>query len=333
MKRMPLVLALAAAALAVGGVASAQSSSAPSNSTAPSISGTARAGSTLTASTGTWSNNPASYAYQWRRCATDGTSCGDIVGATGKTYTATPTDVHHTVRVTVTASNTDGKATATSDATDVIGSANGPQNTVKPSVSGTAQVGEQLTVSHGSWTPVAASFSYQWQRCDSDGTGCVNVAGSTGHVYGVRSVDVGNRMRALVTAHTSRGQTTATSGNSDVVTSNTTTTVVTTTVAGNRPPSLRFISLRHIGVRVYARFRVCDDSLGKVTVVERDNKARALAYQRRFTVVRGLSCGTFARHWIPAPRFRTRGRYVVTLRAIDKSGALSRLVARSLVRR
>jgi|SRR5579862_3780709 len=332
MRRMPLVLALAAAATMVG-VASARSSAVPANSTAPSISGTARSGSMQTASTGTWSNTPTSFAYQWRRCATDGTSCGDIVGATSKTYTATPTDVHHTLRVAVTASNADGKASATSDPTDVIGSANGPQNTVRPSVSGTAQVGEQLTVSNGSWSPSATSFGYQWQRCDSDGTGCLNVDGATGRVYGVRGVDAGNRMRALVTAHTSRGQTTAASSTSDLVASNTTTTTVTTTVAGNRAPSIRFVSLRRIGARVFARFRVCDDSLGKLTIVERDNKARALSYRRRFTVVRGLSCGTFARHWTPALRFRTPGRYVVTLRAIDKSGALSRLVARSLVRR
>ena len=34
----------------------------------------------------------------------------------------------------------------------------------------------------------------------------------------------------------------------------------------------------------------------------------------------------------PAPRFRTRGRFVVTLRAIDKSRSSSRFVTRSLVK-
>jgi hypothetical protein len=84
---------------------------------------------------------------------------------------------------------------------------------------------------------------------------------------------------------------------------------------------------------VYARFRVCDDKLGKITVIERDNKARALSYTRRFSVLRSTSCGTFSRNWIPAPRFRTAGRFVVTLRAVDASGRLSVLRSRSLVRR
>jgi hypothetical protein len=334
MKRLTVIIGLLAAFAVAGGVASTASAAAPANTAAPTVSGTPKSGSTLTASNGTWSNSPTSYTYQWRRCATDGTACGDIVGATSKTYTLTAADVHHTIRVVVTATNADGKASATSDATDVIGTANGPTNTVKPSVTGSATVGGELTVSNGSWSATIGSYSYQWQRCSAMGTNCLNVAGATGKSYGVRAVDAGNRMRALVTAHTSNGgQTTVASGTSDVVQSSTTTTTVTTTVAGNHAPHIRFLSLRRVGVRVYARFRVCDDSLGKVGVIERDLKARALPYTRRFSVYRTLTCGTFARHWIPAPRFRTAGRYVVTLRAVDKSGALSRLVSRSLFRR
>ena len=86
-------------------------------------------------------------------------------------------------------------------------------------------------------------------------------------------------------------------------------------------------------VDVFARFRICDDGLGTITVVERDNKARALASQRRFRITRTTSCATFSRSWLPAPRFRTKGRYVVTLRAADTSNALSRIVSRSLIKR
>lgn len=329
MKRLTVILGLLAALALAGSAAAA----APANTSAPTISGTPKAGSTLTASNGTWSNSPTSYTYQWRRCATDGTACGDIVGATSKTYTLTTADVHHTIRVVVTAANADGKASATSAPTDVIGSANGPTNTVKPAVSGNAVVGDELTVSKGSWTPTPTTFTYQWQRCSATGTNCLNVIGAIGKTYGVRAADVGSKMRALVTAHDAKGETTVASSASDVVQSNTSTTTVTTTVAGNRAPTIKFISLRRVGLRVYARFRVCDDRLGKITVVERDHKARALSYTRRFSVYRTLSCGTFSRHWIPAARFRTKGRYVVTLRAIDKSGALSRIVSRSLYRR
>jgi hypothetical protein len=40
----------------------------PSASAAPSISGTAKVGQTLTERHGNWSGNPTSYAYQWERC-------------------------------------------------------------------------------------------------------------------------------------------------------------------------------------------------------------------------------------------------------------------------
>ena len=317
-----------------GSVAFARSAAAPQNTAVPQISGTAKEGSTLTSSDGTWSGAPTSFTYQWRRCASDGTACGSIVGATSKTYTVATADVGHTLRVAVTAVNADGKTTATSDATDVVDSKSGPVNSVRPAVSGSAVVGQEIRVSRGTWSPTPTSYGYQWQRCSSTGTDCLNVAGATSPSYGVRSADVDHRMRALVTAVTSTGRSTTASTASAVVVDNTVTTtnVVTTTVQGNKAPTISFISLKRVGVRVYARFRICDDGLGRITVIERDNKAGALAYQRSYRITRTASCGTFTRNWIPAPRFRTKGRYVVTLRAADNSGALSRIVSRSLVR-
>jgi hypothetical protein len=331
------LLVLATAVLAaglVGAVASAKSAAAPANTAAPQISGTAREGSTLTATNGTWSGAPTTYTYQWQRCATDGTACGDITGATKESYTLVTGDVSHTVRVQVTAQNADGKATANSNESDVVDAKNGPQNTVKPAISGSATVGEELRVSNGTWTPTPSSFTRQWQRCDTAGANCVNVAGATGPTYGVRTADSGHRLRALVTAHSTGGNSTTASNPTGVVGggTTTTTTTTTTTVRGNHAPTIAFLSLRRIGVRVYARFRVCDDGLGRITITERDSKARALSASRHFTVVRTTSCGTFSRNWIPASRFRTKGRYVVTLRASDTSRGLSRLVSRSLVR-
>lgn len=319
---------------AVGVFASAAAAAPPQNTAVPATSGTAKEGSSLTSTAGTWSGSPTSFDYRWQRCASDGTGCGDITGATDKTYTPVSGDVLHTLRVVVTATNADGKAAASSEPTDVVASKNGPASTVKPAVTGQALVGEQLTVSNGSWSPAPTSFARQWQRCDADGTGCLTIDGATGRSYGVRSADVGHRLRALVTARTASGSAAVASNATALVqgqtTTVTTTTTSTTTVPGNKAPAIRLMSLRRIGARVYARFRVCDDRTGRVTVIERDNKARTLSYQRRFAVALRGACGTYSRSWVPAARFRGQGRYAVTLRAVDKSGRLSRLVSRSL---
>ena len=59
-----LVLAIAVAVLfPVAALAAA-----PANTSLPTVSGSAFVGSTLTGTTGTWSNSPTSYSYQWQRC-------------------------------------------------------------------------------------------------------------------------------------------------------------------------------------------------------------------------------------------------------------------------
>jgi hypothetical protein len=330
--RRALLSLFGVAAVALVVVASV-SAAVPQNTSPPTISGTAREGSTLTASDGAWSNTPTSFTYQWQRCASDGTACGDITGAASKTYTLFAGDVGHTVRVVVTAVNADGKASATSAPSDVVASKNGPMNSVKPTVSGSPVVGDTLSVSNGSWTPTPSSYSRQWQRCASDGTACLNIAGATGQTYGVRSADVGRRLRALVTAHTATGQATAASNTSGVVTQTTVTTTQTTTTVVTTPapkgPTVRILSLRHIGTRIYARFRVCAPKPGTVKITERDQKARALPYTRHLAVTVG-SCNTFSKHWLLLPRFRSPGRLLVTMRA-SSNGQLSMLASRSLV--
>lgn len=98
---------------------------APANTSAPTISGTATQGQTLTASRGSWSGSPTSYAYQWRDCDTAGNNCSDISGATGSSYTLTANDVGNTIRVVVTATNAGGSTPATSAATATVASSGG----------------------------------------------------------------------------------------------------------------------------------------------------------------------------------------------------------------
>jgi hypothetical protein len=86
----------------------------PVNTALPKISGTTDVGSMLTASTGSWTNGPTSYGYQWRDCASG--SCTNINGATSSSYTLQSGEAGDTVDVQVTANNNAGSNSATSSA-------------------------------------------------------------------------------------------------------------------------------------------------------------------------------------------------------------------------
>jgi glucose/arabinose dehydrogenase len=90
--------------------------SGPTNTAAPTVSGSAVVGETLTASNGSWSGTaPITYARQWQRC-TVGSTCADISGATGASYSPQVADQAKTIRVRITASNSGGSSAALSAA-------------------------------------------------------------------------------------------------------------------------------------------------------------------------------------------------------------------------
>jgi hypothetical protein len=125
-KKLAGVAAVAAGALVFGaifgapGSGRASGSAQPSNTALPTISGTPQEGYTLTASKGSWTGNPTSYGYAWSRCNENGNGCSKIGGAKADAYTLAKVDVGHTLRVTVTATNKDGSASATSAPTALV---------------------------------------------------------------------------------------------------------------------------------------------------------------------------------------------------------------------
>ncbi len=121
-----------------GSNASAAAQYAPQNTTKPTISGTARQGSVLTANPGTYqSDSTLSYRYQWRRCDVNGGNCVDIPGAGNQTYTLTSADVNRRIRVLVTATNASGSTNADSDPTAIV---SGPTAPPPPAGTGTIPV-------------------------------------------------------------------------------------------------------------------------------------------------------------------------------------------------
>lgn len=119
----------------------------------PTITGTAKVGSTLTAVPGTWSPTPTSYRYTWK---VDNVA---VTGATSSTFTVPASAAGKEITVTVTGLKQYYESSATSAPTIATGTFTAPQ----PAMKGTAQVGRTLTVTRGTWSPSPSSVEYVWK--------------------------------------------------------------------------------------------------------------------------------------------------------------------------
>ena len=180
---------------------------APENVTPPAITGTPRRGTALSASTGTWSPAGASYAYAWERSLDNGATWTAIAGATASTYTPGASDVGTRLRVTVTATNPYGVASASSAAVGPVASG-APVATSPPVINGVLRRGQVLTIG-GAWNPAGTSYAYQWER-STDGVTWTTIGGNTSS-YTLTSAEREARIRVTVTATNAYGQTTVTS--------------------------------------------------------------------------------------------------------------------------
>ncbi|GAB2698620.1 protocatechuate 3,4-dioxygenase beta subunit [Microbacterium marinum] len=138
----------------------------------PTISGTVKVGSTLTAKPGTWTTGT-TLKYQWSVAGTA------VAGATSATFTVPASSVGKTITVTVSGS-LDGYASAskTSAATAAV-----PLQALTaptPTISGTPVIGSTLTAKPGTWTK-GTKLAYQWLA------GGKAISGATKSTYKVTS--------------------------------------------------------------------------------------------------------------------------------------------------
>jgi hypothetical protein len=131
----------------LAGAGGAASAAKPQNLSPPTITGIPQEGHSLVGHRGTWSGSPTDYNDFWMRCAKDGASCANIVGANDKNgYLLKSIDVGNTIRFKVQATNADGSTFARSTPTAVITAAVSPPPpppaTGCPAGSGTIQVAD-----------------------------------------------------------------------------------------------------------------------------------------------------------------------------------------------
>ena len=190
------------------------------NLTPPVISGTPQVGSTLQATTGTWSPaDTGAFTYQWY------SNCVEITGATTNSYTPTAADAGHQLFVEVTGNARGLTSTpAYSDSTVALPSV--VVNTALPTVTGTPEVGQTLVAGDGTWSPTGTTQSRQWLRGTTPAD-AVPIPGATGASYVLGADDLGKKISVRITrAATGVGDGTATSLQTLAVTSPTAARVV-----------------------------------------------------------------------------------------------------------
>lgn len=154
----------------------------------PTVTGTARVGSKLSAKAAAPAPAAQSTSYQWLR------SGRAIKGATSKTYTLTPADLNQRISVSVKYTKTNYTTkTVSSTATGKITAAK-LQVVKKPVITGKKATGMTLKATAGSYNTNNVKISYQWLR-----SGKI-ISKATKPGYKVTKADAGKTLTVWVTA-------------------------------------------------------------------------------------------------------------------------------------
>ena len=174
---------------------------------APTISGTAQVGETLTADPSGIADADglisllygSPYSYQWIR--NDGTTETDIENAASSTYTLSDADVGKTIRVRVSFADDRGyeEALTSVPTTAVQPRPNSPE-TGLPTIIGKAETGETLTADTSGITDADGltnvSYTYQWIA--NDGTTDTDIENATAATYTLVTADEGKTIKVKV---------------------------------------------------------------------------------------------------------------------------------------
>ncbi|HTU96978.1 MAG TPA: hypothetical protein VMF14_14125, partial [Solirubrobacteraceae bacterium] len=126
-------------------------------------------------------------------------------GATTTSYTIPSNGIGASYRVCLNATNTYGTGSKCSDPIGPI-AAGAPANTARPTITGSALTGASLTItSAGTWSPTAASYTYQWQIAASATSGWSDVTGATTTSYTIPSNGIGASYRVCLNATNTYG--------------------------------------------------------------------------------------------------------------------------------
>jgi hypothetical protein len=173
---------------------------APALVSAAVVSGITTVGQTLTATNGVWSGTtPITYERRWQRFMA---AWETIAGATASTYVLQAGDVGAAnMLVQTRATNVAGTSAWTNSNTvgPVAALPVAPANTVIPALSGTAQVGQSLTATTGTWTGTAPiTYEYTWQSSPSGTGSWAIISGATAATYTAVIGDLGRYIRSRV---------------------------------------------------------------------------------------------------------------------------------------
>ena len=164
---------------------------------APTVTGTVQVGETLTADTSAIADadslENATFSYQWLSSRDT-----EIAGGTGSTYTLVDDDEGKVIKVRVSFTDDAGNnESLTSAATATVAARPNTPATGAPTISGTSQVGETLTVDTSGISDsdglADATFAYQWLSSRD-----TEIAGATSATHALAETDQGKAITVRV---------------------------------------------------------------------------------------------------------------------------------------